>query len=101
MPEYNGLDSCLPKDLEQILIGRVSDESALKSYIGAKIVQGKPMTRGEFREKVEQVAESHYCSPEDDGYLVIYEDGYKSWSPKALFERCYRELIPSEKALIK
>ena len=29
-------------------------------------------------------------------YFVQYEDGYLSWSPKHVFERCYRELTPQE-----
>lgn len=28
---------------------------------------------------------------EEDGYLVEYKDGYKSWSPKSVFEEAYRE----------
>ena len=27
---------------------------------------------------------------EDDGYLVEYKDGYKSWSPKSVFEEAYK-----------
>ena len=29
---------------------------------------------------------------EEDGYLVEYKDGYKSWSPKSVFEEAYREV---------
>lgn len=25
-----------------------------------------------------------------DGYYVVYEDGYESWSPKDVFEKAYR-----------
>ena len=25
----------------------------------------------------------------DDGYKVVYEDGYESWSPKDVFEKGY------------
>jgi hypothetical protein len=35
-----------------------------------------------------------------DGYMVIYEDNYRSWSPKHVFERCYRPITRSEKELI-
>lgn len=28
----------------------------------------------------------------DDGYCVKYEDGYVSWSPKAVFEKSYQPL---------
>lgn len=27
---------------------------------------------------------------EEDGYLVEYKDGYKSWSPKQVFEEAYK-----------
>ena len=35
-----------------------------------------------------------------DGYKVQYEDGYLSWSPKHVFERCYRELTPQEVGMV-
>ena len=35
------------------------------------------------------------------GYHVTYEDGYESWSPREVFERCYRVLGDSEKNLIR
>ena len=30
----------------------------------------------------------HSCSVE--GYLIQYEDGYRSWSPKEVFDKAYR-----------
>lgn len=30
-------------------------------------------------------------NPNDEGYLVEYEGGYQSWSPKDVFEKDYRE----------
>lgn len=29
---------------------------------------------------------------EEDGYLVVYKNEYKSWCPKSVFEEAYREL---------
>ena len=29
---------------------------------------------------------------EEDGYLVAYKDGYKSWSPKSVFEEAYKPI---------
>jgi hypothetical protein len=29
------------------------------------------------------------CGRMEDGYLVVYEDGYKSWSPAGVFEAGY------------
>jgi len=30
--------------------------------------------------------------PDDDGYIVIYNDGYVSWSPKVQFDEGYTEI---------
>jgi hypothetical protein len=32
--------------------------------------------------------------------MVVYEDGYASWSPKETFERAYRLVTDAEAALI-
>ena len=45
----------------------------------------------------------HYPSTTEEdheGYLVIYPDGYESWSPKHVFEEAYREVSDKEKQLI-
>lgn len=34
------------------------------------------------------------------GYLVVYPDGYKSWSPKHVFEESYRMVSDKEKESI-
>ena len=36
--------------------------------------------------------------PQADGYLVIYEDGYKSWSPAVAFEGGYHGFVAAEDA---
>ena len=38
--------------------------------------------------------------PHEVGYKVVYEDGYESWSPKDVFERCYREVTSEEANLV-
>lgn len=53
-----------------------------RTYIGTKIVAAWPESKDG-----------------QDGYAVRYDDGYQSWSPKEVFERCYRPLVESEKAL--
>ena len=62
----------------------------MKQYIGTKILDAKPMSRGEYNAyrgwpilcDEDQAAE---------GYLVRYQlDGYESWSPKTVFETAYR-----------
>lgn len=72
----------------------------MKTYIGTKIINAKPMTRGDynaFRGWTVPADEN----PADEGYLVEYTDGgkgntdlyagYVSWSPKEQFEGAYRE----------
>ena len=41
-------------------------------YIGVKLVCAEPMERNG-----------------NDGYMIKYEDGYESWSPKEVFEKAY------------
>jgi len=55
-----------------------------KTYIGTRIV-------------------SAWISEKDgrDGYAVLYDDGYVSWRPKDVFERCYRPLVDSEAEVVK
>lgn len=67
-------------------------------YIGTKIVKAEPMTSLDFKK-----SKGFSISNEEDshGYKVTYEDGYISWSPKEVFERCYRLITSSEKSLLK
>jgi hypothetical protein len=70
----------------------------MKTYIGCKAIQARPMDRKEFMGsfKGEEVADA------DDapGYVVQYPDGYTSWSPKGVFEEAYRPVSQPEKTLI-
>lgn len=61
----------------------------MENYIGRKLISAKPMTRGEHS-KSKGFKEVLNGSPEDEGYQVIYEDGYESWSPKKTFEESYK-----------
>lgn len=45
----------------------------MQAYYGAKLIHAEPANKGV-----------------DEGYFVKYEDGYTSWSPKAVFEKAYR-----------
>ena len=57
----------------------------MKQYIGTKIIQAEPKMRKVPAEN---------CPADrgvEDGYKVIYPDGYESWSPKDVFEAAYRE----------
>lgn len=71
----------------------------MKQYIGTKMVKAVPAKRywledGKkivvtIHEMVAQEAVSTATACED-GYKVVYPDGYTSWSPKEVFEEAYR-----------
>jgi len=66
------------------------------SYIGTKIINGTPMNKYEFHMNVK----GQDCKEDnEDGYMVEYPDGYKSWSSKKTFEEAYRPINDDEKAL--
>lgn len=61
----------------------------MDTYIGTKIIQAEPLTLGAYNER------RGWTIPDDEdpsreGYFVQYPDGYKSWSPKEVFEEAYR-----------
>lgn len=59
-----------------------------KKYIGTKIIFAEPMNKFEFYMNVKKID----CKEEnEEGYKVVYPDGYVSWSPKTVFEEAYRE----------
>lgn len=72
----------------------------LVTYIGAKVVNAKPMNRKEYNDFRGWVVPENE-NPNDDGYLVEYTDskvqpelegkanGYVSWSPKDVFDKSY------------
>jgi hypothetical protein len=66
----------------------------MKKYLGVKIVSAEPMARDEAGNAglVRGYEANGYNETEDaEGYKVVYEDGYESWSPKETFEKAYRE----------
>lgn len=62
----------------------------MKQYIGTKIIQAEPAYRvdGKVFVKANIVPSGVHI---EDGYKVVYPDGYESWSPKDVFEAAYRE----------
>ena len=62
----------------------------MKKYIGTKMIEAKPMNRGDYN-KYRGWKIPADENPTDEGYLVKYSDGYESWSPKKQFEEAYRE----------
>jgi len=61
----------------------------LQNYIGVKLLKAKPMTRGAYNSYRgwDPPKEENY---HEDGFLVVYPDGYESWSPKPQFDEAYR-----------
>lgn len=51
-------------------------------YIGIKTVDAVPMTAEEAVEHGYRIGDNN-----GDGYEVTYEEGYKSWCPKEVFEK--------------
>ena len=64
----------------------------MKTYIGTKIIEAIPAIRkgGTVYEKDQTIPKS--MDPEEEGYKVRYQDGYESFSPKAVFEEAYRPI---------
>lgn len=58
----------------------------MKKYIGTKEVMAQPMSAEEAVKMGYKVG-----SNTGNGYEVEYKDGYKSWSPKEVFEEAYKE----------
>lgn len=56
----------------------------MERYIGTKIILGEPQAKDGR-----------------DGYKVVYEDGYTSWSPREAFERAYRRITDAEIDLLE
>lgn len=58
----------------------------MKNYLRVHLVQAEPMTRGDYsKHRGWEIPANE--NPADEGYLVVYPDGYRSWCPKASFER--------------
>lgn len=60
----------------------------MKKFIGTKVIMAEPMTMTEAQKVLGR--EIKPATVEEDGYLVEYKDGYKSWSPKSVFEEAYK-----------
>lgn len=61
----------------------------MKQYIGTKLVQAEPC----FGVSGVDATGSPVM---EDGYKVIYQDGYESWSPKDVFEEAYLPLTVND-----
>lgn len=59
----------------------------MKKYIGTKVIKAEPMTVTEAQVLGVEIKPA---TVEENGYLVEYNDGYKSWSPKSVFDETYK-----------
>ena len=63
----------------------------MTKYIRSHIVEAEPMTRGDYnKHRGWELPQNE--NPADDGYHVVYPDGYESWCPKAQFEAAGRPI---------
>ena len=62
----------------------------MKKYIGTKLIEAEPMTRGDAWGKHLLREKPSTENFDDEGYHVRYEDGYESWSPVKPFEEAYK-----------
>ena len=68
----------------------------MNRYIGTKAINAKPMSRQAYND-LRGWAVPADENPADDGYMVIYPDGYRSWSPNDQFEKYYMKVTPNPK----
>ncbi len=65
--------------------------TGFKTYTGTKTVKATPMGVGEARRYGANITEeTANANLGNDGYLVDYPDGYRSWCPKKTFDAAYR-----------
>ena len=71
----------------------VTTRLPLEPYVGSKIIEACPMKLTDFNSYYNKVVPA---TNGEDGYIVFYQDGYVSWSPKTVFEEAYRKLNKDE-----
>jgi hypothetical protein len=64
----------------------------MDTYIGTKISKAKPMSRIDYN-VFKGWALPADENPADEGFIVQYEDGYISWSPKKQFDDAYHKTV--------
>ena len=62
-----------------------------RTYTGTKTIKAAPMGANDARRNGAAITEETVKNNiGNDGYLVQYPDGYRSWSPKKVFDEAYR-----------
>jgi hypothetical protein len=67
----------------------------MKKFIGVKVIEAEPAVRKGGKVYADSDAIPKTMEPVEEGYRVVYPDGYVSWSPKNVFEKAYMEIIPN------
>lgn len=66
-------------------------KNVMRQYTGTKVVDACEMSRKQAEEVIGRKMRPDSDEIDDEcGYLVVYPDGYKSWSPKKVFEAAYK-----------
>ena len=65
----------------------------MKPYIGTKTVAAELMSVAEAEKILGKKIDLSKHEGETEGYLIMYPDGYKSFSPKSVFEKSYRPVV--------
>ena len=60
----------------------------MEKYIGKKSIMASPMSKSDAERVLNRSLSG--AKGGEEGYLVEYEDGYRSWSPKETFEAAYK-----------
>jgi len=64
----------------------------MENYLGVKLIKAEPCFRDQFAGAENKSDLSKLSGGIDvDGYRVVDESGYVSWSPKDVFEEAYRK----------
>lgn len=67
-------------------------EKQTLKYAGVKVVEAQPMTVKEAEKILGHKIDMSKHPGEKTGYLVTYQDGYQSFSPKSVFEEAYTQI---------
>lgn len=84
---------------DQSEISVQSFDPDLKAFVGTKILLAKPMTETQYLES--KGVDPTNRETQGAGYLVVYDNGYRSWSPKDVFETHYRLLTDTERIVAR
>lgn len=67
----------------------------MKLYLRSHICKAEPMGRIKFLDEIKKDAVS-VSDKDEEGYHVVYPDGYHSWCPKKIWEEKAREITVEE-----